>query len=348
VDARTNAAHGRRSRPSIALIPFLVVVALIAACGATTPTPEPAGPTASVAASPAVTASPTPAPTPAAAFPVELTDDEGTTVAIPAEPSKIVSLTPAATETLFALGVGDRVVGKVEDLGLYPPEAADVPDVARFGSVDVEKIVSLGTDLVIAGGDNFNPPEAIRKLRDLGVPVLVLFAPDTRTALADMALIGRAVGRVDEAAATAASIQAAFEEVTAATAGLPVPRVYYELDASSGFFGPAPDYFGTEMIRVAGGDPLTSGTPGVYQIEAEQILAFDPQVILLGDAAYGVTADQVAARPGWDTLAAVAEGAVRPIDDVIVTRPGPRLAEGIRTLARAIHPDLALPGPGAS
>lgn len=350
MDARIEAAHGRRPRALISLVPFLLVlVALTAACGSVAPSPATTLEPASRA--PAATASPTPAtPTqaPSPAFPAQLTDDEGTAVAIAAEPLKIVSLTPAATETLFALGVGDRVVGKVEDLSLYPPEAADVPDVARFGSVDVEKIVSLDADLVIAGGDNFNPPEAIQKLRDLGVPVLVLFASDVTTALADMTLIGRAVGRVDAAATLTTSVQAAFDEVAGATAGLPVPRVYYELDASNGFFGPAPDYFGTEMIRVAGGEPLTSGTPGVYQIQAEQILAFDPQVILLGDAAYGVTPDQVASRPGWDTLAAVADGAVRPIDDVIVTRPGPRLAEGIRTLARAIHPDLALPGPGPS
>ena len=133
--------------------------------------------------------------------------------------------------------------------------------------------------------------------------------------------------------------------MAAATAGKTPVRTYYELDASAGYFGPAPDYFGTEMIKVAGGDPLTSGTDGVYQIGAEQILAFDPEVVLLGDAAYGVTPEQVAARPGWDTLTAVKNGDVRPIDDVIVTRPGPRLAEGIRALAVAINPDLVLPSP---
>ncbi len=260
-------------------------------------------------------------------------------------PAKIVSLTPAATETLFELGVGDRIVGKVEDFTPYPEAAAAIPDVAKFGSVDVEKIVALGADLVIAGGNNFNPPEAIKQLRDLGVPVLVVFAPDVAGARKDIELIGRAVGRPDEAAAINASIQQAFDDVAAATAGQTPVRTFYELDASSGYFGPAPDYFGTEMIKVAGGDPLTSGTDGVYQIGAEQILAFDPEVVLLGDAAYGVTPEQVAARPGWDTLTAVKNGAVRPIDDVVVTRPGPRLAEGIRALAVAINPDLVLPSP---
>jgi iron complex transport system substrate-binding protein len=81
----------------------------------------------------------------------------------------------------------------------------------------------------------------------------------------------------------------------------------------------------------------------VYQIQAEQIVAFDPEVILLGDAAYGVTVEAVGLRPGWEVLSAVKSGDVRPIDDVIVTRPGPRLADGIRALALAIHPDLVLP-----
>ena len=173
------------------------------------------------------------------------------------------------------------------------------------------------------------------------MPVLVVFAPDVETALADITLIGSAVGRDEEAAKRSRPrSRRSFDQVAAATEGLPKPRVYYELDASNGFFGPAPDYFGTEMIKIAGGDPLTSGTDGVYQLEEEKILAFDPEVILLGDAAYGVTPEQVAARPGWDTLTAVKNGDVRPIDDVIVTRPGPRLGEGIRALATAIHPDL--------
>ena len=336
MDAHPVAA--RRRHRLLPILPILLLATLLAACAspaAGVPSPAAVTPAPSSVAPAAQTA--TPAPT----FPMTLTDDEGTKVTIPAEPSKIVSLTPAATETLFALGLGDRVVGKVEDFSVYPPEAAKVPDVAKYGSVDVEKIVGMGTDLVIAGGANFNPPESIAKLRQLGVPVLVVFAPDVKTALADIRLIGTAVGRPDEAASIATGIQGAFAAVSQATSTLPEPRVYYELDATNGYFGPAPDYFGTEMIGVAGGQPLTSGTAGVYQIQAEKIIEFDPQVILLGDAAYGVTADQVKQRPGWDTISAVRTGDIRPIDDVIVTRPGPRLTEGIRALAVAIHPELA-------
>lgn len=348
MDARSRATSQRRRHPFPALL-LLLLATVLAACS--TPSASPSATAAALAsatpastvATPKPTEAPTPTPTPAPTFPLTLTDDEGTEVKLPAAPTKIASITNAATEILFALGVGDNVVGKVEEFTPFPPEVAGIPDVAKFGSVDVEKIVGLGTDLVIAGGSNFNPPEAIAKLRQLGVPVLVVFAPDVKTALADITLIGSAVGRDEEAAKVTASIQDSFDQVAAATEGQPKPRVFYELDASNGFFGPAPDYFGTEMIKTAGGDPLTSGTDGVYQLEEEKILAFDPEVILLGDAAYGVTPEQVAARPGWESLTAVKNGDVRAIDDVIVTRPGPRLGEGIRSLATAIHPDLVLP-----
>lgn len=350
---RSRSTYHPAGLPTVIRAVLFALLLVVAACGSPAATRDPDATTSAV---PAATGTPTPTGSASAApasatpdpllpvaYPLLLVDDEGTEVTLPAAPTRIVSLTPAATETLFALGVGDLVVGKVEDFTLYPPEAAAVPDVARFGSVDVEAIVGLEADLVIAGGDSFNPPEAIARLRALGIPTLVVFAPDLATALADIALLGRATGRTAEAAGIVAAIEQAFAEVAAATADRPRARVFYELDASNGYFGPAPDYFGTEMLRVAGGDPLTSGTDGVYEIQAEAIVAFDPEVILLGDAAYGVTPEAVAGRPGWDAITAVRDGNVRPIDDVIVTRPGPRLADGIRALALAIHPDLVLP-----
>lgn len=330
-------ARFRRTAPRGAAV--LALAAVVAACGAAVSTPTPA-PSGSPAASP--TPAPVATPTPAPTFPVTIVDDDGTEVLLAAEPRRIVSLTPAVTETLFALGVGDRVVGKVEDWNLFPPEATAVPDVAAFGSVDVEAIVALEADLVIAGGDGFNPPESIDRLRALEVPVIVL-DPDMETLFADVERIGLAVGRPREAAAIVRTIRQAFADVFAATSGLAPVRVFYELDASSGYFGPAPDFFGTEMLRIAGAEPLTSGVDGVYQIEAERIIAFDPEVILLADAAYGVTAAQVGARPGWDAITAVRTGAIRAIDDILVTRPGPRLAEGIRILALALRPGLELP-----
>lgn len=320
----------------------------IAACGgAATPTIPP---DATGSISPAVTATPGGAssgpgvsPTPsAAAFPMTLTDDEGTSVEIPAEPERIVSLTPATTEILFAIGAGERVVATT-DFDDYPPEAVELPDVASYTSVDVERIVGLEADLVIAGGNLFNDPEAIARLRTLGVPVVVVYAETVDEVFADIELVGAAAGLADAARDLTASMRAAFDQIAAATAALPRPRVFYELDATNEIYTAADDSFIEEMIVLAGGDPITTGSRTDFAISVERLIAADPEVIVLGDAAYGVTPEAVSARPGWDVMTAVRDGAIRGVNDLIVTRPGPRLVDGLRELALAIHPEAAIP-----
>lgn len=324
-------------------VPLLALVLVLLAAACSTPAAQPSPSPTAAPSTAASTVEPSPSPSPAA-FPVTLTDDEGTAVEIAAEPQRIVSLTPASTEILFALGVGDRVVATT-DFDDYPPEAVALPDVASYTSVDVEKIVGLETDLVIAGGNFFNDPAAIAQLRDLGVPVVVVYAQDIAGVLHDIELIGAATGRADEAADLTASMQAGFDQVDAATAGLERPRVFYELDATTDIYTAAQDSFLEEMIRLAGGDPITTDSPTDFAISIEKLIEADPEVILLGDAAYGVTPEAVAARPGWDVMTAVKDGEIRGVNDLIVTRPGPRLVDGLRELALAIHPDAAVPSP---
>lgn len=342
---------GRRAgRPAGAPFVLLALLAfLFAACGGgATPRPTtPADATGSLVAPETATPEPSPSPSPAAAFPATLVDDEGTTVEIPAEPQEIVSLTPAETEILFAIGVGERVVGKVEDFANFPPEAKDVPNVGAFGAsgfaVDFEKIVDLETDLVIAGGNGGTPQDAIDKLRSLGIPVLVLYAADVKGVLKDIELTGEAVGRPAEAAALAASMQAGYDQVAAATAGAATPRVFYETGDQPAIYGIADDSVYAQMIELAGGKPITTGSATNWEMSVEKLVAADPELIILGDSAYGVTAEAVAKRPGWAGLTAVKTKAIKPIDDIVVTRPGPRLVEGLRLLVAAIHPEIALP-----
>ncbi len=332
-----------RRRPGAPPLVIVAVVALaVAACSASA---APASPVASPAA-PAPTATGaavTPSPAPAA-FPLTVTDDEGTAVTLPSRPERIVSLTPATTEILFAVGAGPRVVATT-DFDDYPPEAVSLPDVATYQGVDVEKIVGLEADLVVAGGNGFNDPEALARLRSLSIPVVVVYAPDVGTVLADVVLVATAAGEREAGVALAAAMQAEIEAIASAVAAAAAdrPRVFYELDASKEVYGPADGSFVAEMIGLAGGEAITTGSPTVFAIPLERLLAADPEVIVLGDAAYGVTAEQVVARPGWGAMTAVREGAIRPVDDVVVTRPGPRLAEGLRALALAINPAAPLP-----
>lgn len=314
---------------------LLPVILVLAACGTSGGTFQnvPTGtPAPSVSPSPAVTATP---------GPVTLTDDEGTTVVIAEEPQKIVSLTPAATEILFAIGAGDRVVAKVEDITPFPPEADDLPVVATFEGTDVEQIVALGADLVIAGGLGFTKPDVVTQLRGLDIPVVVVYADDLDTALADIELIGRAAWAADAAQALIDEMRADLDELAALTADLPKPRVFYEIDTFNAIYTTPDDFVAAELLRLAGSVPIT--TDDSYVISLEELIAADPEIILLGDTASGVTAEQVAVRPGWGGMTAVVNGDILPVNDVVITRPGPRLVDGLRALIAAIHPDVVLP-----
>lgn len=331
------------------LAPLALVALLIGACTSTAASPSaattPAPSTAVVTAAPS-TASPTPVPE----FPATLTDDEGTAVEIAAEPQKIVSLTPANTEILFALGAGDRVVA-TDDGSDYPTEAAALPDVATFATVDVEKVVSLDADLVIAGGLGFTPADAITQLRSLGVVVLVVYASTIDAVYKDIELIGAATGAGDEATALTDDMRSEMTTIadaaTAAAAAAPSkPRVFYDvgyLDETGQIYGPAEGSFLAEMVGLLGVDVITSD-PVTYEIPLETLIEKDPEVILVGvNAFYSPTAEIIAKRNGWKVLSAVKSGDIRPVNDTEITRPGPRLALGLRNLALAMYPDLVIP-----
>ncbi|HTK43991.1 MAG TPA: ABC transporter substrate-binding protein [Patescibacteria group bacterium] len=309
---------------------------------------------ASGTAAPFLTPAPTPTPEPTAppAFPITITDDEGTVVTIAAEPQKIVSLTPATTETLFALGVGSRVVGKVEDIASYPPEAASVPIVATFSGVDVEKIISLGADLVVSGGAGLTQGAAVEQLRRASIPVVVSYPTTIDKAIAGFRLLGQAVGAADAGNRLADDTKSKLAALAATAATATVkPRLFYEIDASNGIFTPPAESIYGEMFTLAGAQPISGNAN--YSISLEDLVNADPEVILLGDAATagrptGVTAESVAARSGWGGMTAVKNGSIFPIDDIVVTRPGPRLVDGLAALIAAIHPELAPPSPGPS
>jgi iron complex transport system substrate-binding protein len=282
-------------------------------------------------------------------FPVTVVDDEGTQVTIEAAPERIISLSPANTEIVFALGAGDRLVGGT-DYDDFPPEAADVADVATFTGVIMEQVVDLEPDLVLAAGNEFTKPDEIARLRELGYPVVVVYAPDVPTVLADIELIGRAIGEAETATDLTGEMRDRMEVVADAASALTSrPRTYYELDFFEGAtFGPAPDSFVADMVELAGGEAITTGDPVLFEMPLERLVEADPEVIILGDAAYGVCPKDVALRPGWSDMVAVSDDAVRPVDGIPITRPGPRLADGLAALAMAIHPDLEIADPPAA
>jgi iron complex transport system substrate-binding protein len=268
-------------------------------------------------------------------------------VAISAAPQRIVSLAPSNTEIVCALDACDRLVGVPEFRDGYPAAVldaiAEVPSVVSFGPVDREAIVAADPDLILAAGNELTSSDDIAALADLGYPVLTLYPESVDEVFADIELVGVAIGESEEARLLVAAARERVDAVVETVAAKPAPRTFYEVSVFEGqIYTAGEDSFLASLITLAGGDPV-EGDALSTAIDLEMLVAADPQLILLGDAAYDptITPETVAARPGWDAMTAVTQGDVRPVtDDIVITRPGPRIVDGLESLARLIHPDL--------
>lgn len=292
---------------------------------------------------PSVSGAPSAAGTPAhSVYPLTLTDDAGRQVTIGAAPTRIVSLAPSNTEIACALDACDDLVG-VTDFDDYPAEVADIADVVIGAVVDVEKVVAADPDLILAAGNGATPTGVIDQLTDLGYPVLALYPHDLQGVYDDISLVAEAIDAKGPAEELVMSLQAREEAVVAAVVGAERPRTFYEVGVFEGsIYTAGKDSFLATLISLAGGEPIL-GDAASTAIQLEDLISADPELILLGDATYdpSITSDSVAARSGWRDITAVREGhIVIVLDDLVITRPGPRIVDGLEALARAIHPEL--------
>lgn len=315
-----------------------LVALLLAACGApvaeaTLPAPEVN--TSQITATPDTVAE--------VVYPLTITDGLQRTITLEAPAQRVVSLAASNTEILFAIGAGAQVVGR-DPYSNYPAEAAAVTDIGdTFVELNTELILSLQPDLVLAA--EITPPEQVAQLEQLGVPVFWLANPDDLEGLfTNLNIVAQLTDHEQEAAALGASLRQRVETVQAAVSGATdVPTVFYELDGLTDPNAPYTAGAGTFidlLISVAGGQNVAGSQQGYVQLSIEELVVQNPDVILLGDAAYGATAESVGQRAGWSGLAAVVSGQVHAFDDDLVSRPGPRLVDGLELLARLLHPDL--------
>jgi iron complex transport system substrate-binding protein len=265
-------------------------------------------------------------------FPIVVRDDLGRAVELPAEPRRIVALSPPLTETLFALGVGDHVVG-VDDSSDFPPEAARLPRLGGLYDAHLEQIVALAPDLVLV-----HPSDpATERLAAFGIHVWAGAANKMDDVFRVIGAVGHLTGRDGAAAALVTRIHAEMDAIETPLRDKPRVRVYYELDATPYTVGPG-SFVGV-MLSKAGGENIIPAALGEFpRISPELVIAGDPQVIL------GVSREEAAHRPGWSAITAVRTGRVdtlTPLEQSLVTRAGPRLAEGLRVLAHRLHPEVA-------
>jgi iron complex transport system substrate-binding protein len=276
---------------------------------------------------------------------ITLTDGLGREVTLAAPAQRIVSLAPSITEFLFAVGAGTQVVGR-DDLSDYPAEAATVASIgSTYGDLNTEAIVTLTPDLVIAA--EINTPEQVKALEDLGIPVYYLKNPVGFEGLyADVKTMGILTGHEAEAAALAESLSARVEAVKATVATVSEkPTVFYEIDGTDPNkpWTTGPGTFMDTMITLAGGINIGGVLSQQYaQISAEEIVAQNPSIIILGDTLYGVTIESIGQRTGWAELTAVQENKIFAFDDNLASRPGPRLVDGLEALLKILHPELVV------
>lgn len=267
----------------------------------------------------------------AAAFPVTITDDEGVEVTLGSEPQRIITFAPSHTEIVFALGLSDRLVGVSGRFDDYPPEAKGIEHVGGAGGVEpnIEKVVSLEPDILLTA---FIGGEWKDRLRELGVPVFTTLPASFEDTLADIEALGSLLGPVEQAAALTEEMR---EEAESALQGVGDPQpVTCFLDFGD-LFTVGPGALEFDLLQRAGCEPITAAADEPYpQWSVERLVEDDPEVYL---ASEGVHVDQVIKAPGIRDLTAVREGRVHSVDADLITRPGPRVAQGIRALAEALH-----------
>lgn len=268
-------------------------------------------------------------------FPLTMTDDEGAEVTLDAAPERVVTFAPSHTEIVFELGLGDRLVGVSGPFDDYPAEAASIEPVAGRSGVEpnIEKVVSLEPDIVLTA---FIGGEWKERLRGLDIPVFTTLAASFEDTLTDIETIGRLLGADEEAADLAASIEADASAVEANVQGLEPVSCFLDL---SDLFTVGPGSLEFDLMERAGCDPITATADDPYpQWSLEQLVEDDPDVYLVAE---GVPVSQVSGQQGVRELTAVREGRIHEVNADLISRPGPRVAQGIEELAGLLHGSAA-------
>ena len=269
----------------------------------------------------------------AAAFPVTVTGTNGD-VTIDSRPERIVSLSPTATEDLFAIGAGDQVIA-VDDQSNYP---ADVPttDLSGF-EPNVEAIAGYEPDLVVFATE---PGDLGSSLEGLGITALQLdAAPNLDVAYDQIEQLGAATGHAAESVALVEQMRSEIHVLVDEADPTTGTSFYYELDDT--FYSVTSKTFIGQLLRMLGleniADEVGKGSGGYPQLSAEYIIDSDPDLIFLADTkCCGQSAETVATRPGWFGLAAIEDGGVVPLDDDVASRWGPRIVDLVRRVSEAV------------
>jgi iron complex transport system substrate-binding protein len=261
----------------------------------------------------------------------------GYTTKIAKKPTKIISLSPSATEIFYAIGAGSQILA-VDDYSNYPANAP-VSEISAF-EPSVEAILAKKPDLVLLSIDSTKAPQIRNALVKLGIPVLMEKAPVTlKDVYAENSLLALVTDRQAGAVKLNASMAKSIKDTLAKAKKSSKIRIFHELDdtyysaTSNTFIGKVYKSFGVVNIADAAAGADNSGYP---QLSAEYLLKSDPQVIFLADAQYGVTAESVSKRAGWSQISAVKNQKIVELPADIPSRWGPRLVDFYKLIGNSL------------
>lgn len=273
-----------------------------------------------------------------------LRDDLGRSIVAQVPAQRIVTLSPAATELLFAVGCGPALVLR-DNWSDYPPAAKAVPRIDGM-QPSPEAILAVRPDLVLA---NYPTPGLQAALTGAGVAWAALSPDDTAGVARSLRLVGALCGHRQQAETAAQDFEADLQALAQATERQPKVRVFYEMDAGDGIrpYTVGKRSFASGLVQVAGGiNVFADRDEAWFQVSIESIMAADPDLIVLADSDVPERPQSpasLAQRPGFSQLRAVRQGRIATIGADYVSRPGPRLLSGAARMTQLLHPSVALP-----
>lgn len=268
-------------------------------------------------------------------FPLVVLDSAGTEVTLSESPMRIISYSPGATEILFAIGAGDRVIATDEFSDF--PIAANQLDKLSYMNPDPERALTLEPDLLIMAGIQ---REQIEQFRSLGMTVLFIKEAATIDGvLEDISRFGDFTNNQARAAELNASLRSRIDAISLALANTGTgPRVFFEI--TSDLYTVSSNTFVGDLLTLANAQNIAANAESPFpQLSAEAIVASNPEVILLADGEFGENFDTVCARPGWEVISACINQRVHPVDGDLTSRPGPRVVDGLELIVRLLYPE---------
>lgn len=270
-------------------------------------------------------------------YPLEIEDQFGNKVVFEEAPERIVSLAPSHTEILFSLGLGDNVVG-VTSFCDYPEEASTKEKIGSFQEINLERIIELEADMVFQYGPG---DEDINKsLEEAGIKV-ISYEPETIDEVVDLInTIGKITGKTLEAEKITKDMMDRRDAVVRKTNDVDKVKVFYEIWHDP-LTAAGPGSFMDELITLAGGENIAKDADSPYpQFDVEKLIERDPEIYLAADDMEERDPESIKQRPGYESISAIKNDRIYPLEPNIVSRPGPRIVEALELVAKAIHPEL--------